>query len=222
ADHPRQLHRQRTRWSAAAALLSQRFDCGELRRTKHIGCRLRHRSRQCCHPAGEWQLGSHTRIDRFRGPAKAPAPKPQHLFAQRLDPVRVLQEELLQLLRIVRQLRVVERHNCIVREHASARGISLMLVRMLEHYTTCNGSFHVRSGLLQSMPSSSIDSCAGVRCTEPEVARGHTKRPRSSRLAKRHSPSPSAHSTLIRSPRLPRNTNTWPEYALFESAVSTS
>jgi len=35
-------------------------------------------------------------------------------------------------------------------------------------------------------------------------------RPRSSRLANRHSPSPSHQSTLIRSPRRPRNTNTCP------------
>ena len=38
-------------------------------------------------------------------------------------------------------------------------------------------------GMRQSMPSSSIDSCAGVSDTLPCVACGQTKRPRSSRLA---------------------------------------
>ena len=40
---------------------------------------------------------------------------------------------------------------------------------------------------------------------------GHTKRPRSSRFANRHSPSPSHHSNFTRSPRRPRNTNSCPE-----------
>jgi hypothetical protein len=40
---------------------------------------------------------------------------------------------------------------------------------------------HVRSGCRQSMPSKSIDSCAGVTATEPLVTCGQTKRPRSSR-----------------------------------------
>ncbi len=44
----------------------------------------------------------------------------------------------------------------------------------------------VRSGLRQSMPSSSIESCAGVRWTFPQIACGQTKRPRSRRLANRH------------------------------------
>ena len=38
----------------------------------------------------------------------------------------------------------------------------------------------VRTGRRQSMPSSSIDSCAAERCTTPLVAWGHTNRPRSS------------------------------------------
>jgi len=60
------------------------------------------------------------------------------------------------------------------------------------------------------MPSNSIDSCARVNDTVPLSACGHTNRPRSKRLAKRQSPSPSHQSTLIRSPRRPRNTNTCP------------
>src|SRR5207237_1086820 len=85
-------------------------------------------------------------------------------------------------------------------------------------YTDSCGS-QVRSGRRQSMPSSSIDNCARVRQTAPLVACGHTKRPRSNRLANRHNPSPSYQRTLIRSPRRPRNTNTWPENGLCSSLV---
>src|SRR5439155_814449 len=56
----------------------------------------------------------------------------------------------------------------------------------------------------------------------PLVACGQTKRPRSSRLANRHNPSPSCQRTLIRSPRRPRNTNTCPENGFCSSLVSTS
>ena len=69
----------------------------------------------------------------------------------------------------------------------------------------------MRSGRRQSMPSSSIDNCARVSDTVPLSACGQTKRPRSSRFANRHSPSPSHHSSLIRSPRRPRKTKTCPE-----------
>src|SRR5581483_10840268 len=50
---------------------------------------------------------------------------------------------------------------------------------------------HVRCGARQSMPSSNIDSCAGVSVTEPSFVTGHTKRPFSSRLANRQKPCPS-------------------------------
>ena len=49
----------------------------------------------------------------------------------------------------------------------------------------------MRSGARQSIPSSSIDSCAGVTTILPPDADGHTKRPRSRRLANRHAPWPS-------------------------------
>ena len=52
------------------------------------------------------------------------------------------------------------------------------------------------SGLRQSMPSSSIDSCARVSETLPLSACGHTNRPRSSRFENRQSPSPSNHKQL--------------------------
>lgn len=57
--------------------------------------------------------------------------------------------------------------------------------------------FQVRSGRRQSMPSSSIDSCACVSATEPLLACGQMKRPRSSRLANKHWPSPLHHNNLI-------------------------
>jgi len=83
-------------------------------------------------------------------------------------------------------------------------------VKNLAGYTDNCGS-QVRSGRRQkSIPSKSIDSCARVRQTVPFAACGHTKRPGSSRFANKHNPSPSDHSTLIRSPRRPRNTNTCP------------
>src|SRR5580698_9147064 len=77
----------------------------------------------------------------------------------------------------------------------------------------------VRIGLRQSMPSSSIESCARLSETTPLSACGQTNRPRSRRLANRHRPSPSHHSTFTRSPRLPRKTNTWPEYGFCSSTV---
>ncbi len=62
------------------------------------------------------------------------------------------------------------------------------------------------------MPSSSIDSCARVSATVPLSVLGQTNRRRSNGFANRQSPSPSHHSNLIKSPRLPRNTNMWPAY----------
>ncbi len=60
-------------------------------------------------------------------------------------------------------------------------------------------------------PVTQIGDIARLNTTTPSSARGHTKRPRSSRLAYRHSPSPSHHSSLTRSPRRPRRQNTCPE-----------
>ena len=69
----------------------------------------------------------------------------------------------------------------------------------------------VRSGRRQSMPSSSIESCADVRLTLPVFVTGHTNLPRSIRLENRHMPWPSYHSSLTRSPRLPRKANSAPQ-----------
>ena len=52
-------------------------------------------------------------------------------------------------------------------------------------YTATDGAL-VRTGRLQSMPSSSIDSCARLNDTAPWSACGQMKRPRSRRLANRH------------------------------------
>ena len=79
---------------------------------------------------------------------------------------------------------------------------------------TANCGVCVRTGRRQSIPSSNIDSCAGVKDTVPLVACGQTNLPLSSLFEKRHSPSPSNHNTLIKSPRLPRKIYTWPENGL--------
>jgi hypothetical protein len=79
----------------------------------------------------------------------------------------------------------------------------------------------VRRGLLQSMPSSSIDNCARRKETVPVVAWGHTKRPRSSRFWNRHSPSPSNQSNFTVSPRRPRKAKTCPEYGFSLSTPCT-
>lgn len=68
----------------------------------------------------------------------------------------------------------------------------------------------VRIGCRHSTPSSSIDSCAALSTATPSGGAGQVKRPRSSRLANRHRPCPSHHSSLTRSPRLPRNAKTAP------------
>ncbi len=68
----------------------------------------------------------------------------------------------------------------------------------------------VRSGARQSIPSKSIESCAAVSDAEPSFACGHTNRPRSRRLAKRHRPWPSHHRSFTRSPRRPLKAKTAP------------
>src|SRR6516162_3915645 len=81
---------------------------------------------------------------------------------------------------------------------------------------------HTGSGRRQSSPSSSIDSCAAVTATEspcPLVA-GQANRPYSRRFVNRHNPVPSQNKTLIRSARLPRNTNRCPEKGSCSSGES--
>jgi hypothetical protein len=81
----------------------------------------------------------------------------------------------------------------LARFHPGARKKSC--AKNLAGYTDSCGS-HVRSGRRQSMPSSSIDNCARVSETVPPVACGHTKRPRSSRLANRDEMA-QAHSKVV-------------------------
>src|SRR5262249_47918193 len=98
-------------------------------------------------------------------------------------------------------------------------------VKLLENklffYTTSRGSV-VRIGRRQSIPSSSIASCALVNTTVPEAACGHTKRPRSRRFANKHHPSPLHQSTFTPSPAPPRNTNRCPLKGSSVSWVCTS
>lgn len=61
----------------------------------------------------------------------------------------------------------------------------------------------VRDGIRQSIPSSSIENCAGVNVTDPSRVIGHTNRPLSSRFANRQKPWPSQNKTFTRSPRRP-------------------
>src|SRR5215475_12863306 len=82
---------------------------------------------------------------------------------------------------------------------------------------------HTGSDWRQSSPSSSIDSCAAVTATEspcPLVA-GQANRPYSRRFVNKHNPVPSQNKTLIRSARLPRNTNKCPEKGSCSSTRST-
>lgn len=65
----------------------------------------------------------------------------------------------------------------------------------------------VRIGARQSIPSSSMESCAGVNRTTPSAVTGQMKRLRSSRLANRQKLCPSQYSTFRRSPRRQRTTN---------------
>jgi len=94
------------------------------------------------------------------------------------------------------------------------RGISLV------NQTAISG-VQVLSGLRQSMPSRSIESCARVRQTVPSVACGQMNRPRSRRLANRHRPSPSHHKSLTMSPLRPRKTKTCPEKGCCSRTVCT-
>jgi hypothetical protein len=90
-----------------------------------------------------------------------------------------------------------------------------------QHAYTASCGACVRTGRRQSIPSSNIESCAGVKDTVPLVACGHRNLPRSSLFEKRRNPSPSNHRTLIKSPRLQRKIYTWPENGLSCSVVCT-
>ena len=76
-----------------------------------------------------------------------------------------------------------------------------------------------RLGCRQSIPSISIASCAGVRNTLPSRADGQAKRPRSSRLVSRHSPSSVDQSSFTWLPLRPRKMKTWPDIGSSFSVV---
>ena len=80
----------------------------------------------------------------------------------------------------------------------------------------------VRFGRRQSMPSSSIDNCAGFSVIVPVAVTGQTKRPRPRRFENRQSPWPSNHSSLTRWLRLPRNANSAPECGFCANTCCTS
>ena len=85
-------------------------------------------------------------------------------------------------------------------------------------YTAICG-VQVLSGLRQSMPSMSIESCARVSETVPSFACGQMKRPRSRRLANKHRPSSSAHKILIVSPAPAKNKDVSGERLLVEHGL---
>jgi hypothetical protein len=80
---------------------------------------------------------------------------------------------------------------------------------------------NVLSGLLQSIPSRSIDSCARLRETVPLSAFGQMNRPRSKRLENKQRPSPSHHRSFTMSPLRPLNTKTCPENGCCSRTVCT-
>src|SRR5262245_37997714 len=109
-DHPRQLRWQHARRPTRAFLACWSLDRdqsqGWRRRVfRYFGRRARRR-----HTTAERQLGEHREIDHFGGAAEAPATKADHFLAESLDPARVLQQQLLQFFRVVRELRVLKRH----------------------------------------------------------------------------------------------------------------
>jgi hypothetical protein len=72
-------------------------------------------------------------------------------------------------------------------------GKSILYQLCMAAVYTANCGACVRTGRRQSIPSSNIESCAGVSDTVPFVGCGQINRPRSNRFEKRQSPSPSNH-----------------------------
>src|SRR5689334_1276770 len=94
------------------------------------------------------------------------------------------QEKLLHFLDVAGQLLGRSAHGTGL----SASRLSWMshLVAIAVYPATCG--VQVRCGALQSIPSTNIDSCAGLSVTTPSLVAGHTKRPFSRRLANRQKP----------------------------------
>jgi hypothetical protein len=166
-------------------------------------------------------------VQLFRLAAELHAPQLGDLQFEVLD----LDGARVQLLCHAGQLLIALSHQTLAGQQQCLQGIDIVgqvggaehASSLREHYDVYKADvgFQVRSGRRQSIPSRSIDSCACVNATEPLLACGQTKRPRSSRLASKHRPSPVHHSSLIRSPLRPRNTNTWPLNGSSSSAACT-
>src|SRR6185437_1177432 len=157
-------------------------------------------------------------VDPLRRAAKLRAPKPGKLEAELLDLgtrrdsiPRQLANDAFERIDIIRQNGRIDRHESALTVH--------LLLRHHDHGTESSCRVHpascgrsVRIGVRQSMPSSSIASCAGVSAAAaPADVAGQIKRPFSSRLANRQRPWPSHHNTLMRRPCRPRNTKAWPQ-----------
>lgn len=90
--------------------------------------------------------------------------------------------EAAQLLGIVRQGQGVIEHGRSL-SHGIPCGNPVVAER--SDYPAASGR-QVRSGIRQSIPSSSMDNCAGVSATLPSLAEGQTNRPFSSRFTSCH------------------------------------
>ena len=160
--------------------------------------------------------GLEGQLQLFSGLGRRPEPVrpvPGQLVAQLLDQDRLRlhlrQEprgEAAQLLGVFRQGQGVIEHTGSLSHCIPCGNPSLASPA---NYPAARGR-HVRCGARQSIPSKSIDSCAGVSATFPSFAEGQTNRPFSSRFRNMQAPWPSHQMTLTRSPRRPRKTNRCP------------
>jgi hypothetical protein len=78
----------------------------------------------------------------------------------------------------------------------------------------------VRIGILQSISSSNMPSCAAVIRTTPSTGDGQINRAFSRRLANRHIPCVSQYSALIKSPRRPLKQNVTRERVLLQHRLN--
>ncbi len=122
----------------------------------------------------------------LRRAAELQAPQPGQLQPEPLDQ-RVLigqrrglrPHDGAQGIRIVGQGGEIEDHDGMILATVASRRMNPPASRC---YPAISGR-QLRAGMRQSIPSSSIESCAGVSETTPSLACGETKCPRSSRLA---------------------------------------
>ena len=91
----------------------------------------------------------------------------------------------LQFSGIIRRCVKVLQHIVLIRRFACSRNPAAKIATV--DYPTLSGR-HVLCGMRQSMPSSSMDSCAGVMLIFPSFAAGQTNRPFSRRFENKHAP----------------------------------